>query len=182
MIQRKQLPTQERLRELFDYHEDGYFVRRVDVNWRLDCRAGAEVRGARLNRYRVAKVDGVPYMLHRLIYQWHHGWCPDELDHNDRDRNNNRVWNLIDSTHEENALNRGPQWNSTTGIKGISRHGRNRDRFQVQPARYGVRYYLGEYGTLEEAVEALRAFDATSEAPAAEPAAPPPHAVSHFIS
>jgi hypothetical protein len=39
-------------------------------------------------------------------------------------------------------------------------HGRNHDRFQVQPRRYGTRYYLGEYGTLAEAIAALEAFDA----------------------
>jgi HNH endonuclease len=101
----KPLPTQERLRELFWYHPEGFLVRRVAVGTKY--RVGQEVRGCPVGRgYRVVVVDGGQYRLHRLIYQWHHGRCPDEIDHEDHDSGNCRIWNLRDGTGGVNAANR----------------------------------------------------------------------------
>ncbi len=98
---RIELPSKERLRHLFDYHPDGYLVRRVPVSNQvagtvLGCPAGGK-------GYWSGMVDSVSYRVHRLIFQWHHGHCPDMLDHIDEDKGNNRVGNLRGITNGHNC-------------------------------------------------------------------------------
>ena len=153
----KTLPTQDRLRTLFDYHPDGYLVRRIGVGSQKGNRAGDAVCGT-LNRkgYHQAKVDGVLYYLHRLIFQWHYDWCPKLIDHGDRDRGNCRIGNLEPTTYSKNALNTCMLEANTTGVSGVSvKNG----RYQALVARDGVRRFLGNFDTVGEAASAIAAFD-----------------------
>jgi hypothetical protein len=158
----KLLPPQVRLRELFDYHEDGHFVRRVARHPRTGCRVGDRVPAASwvpAGPYDYAKVtvDGKRYTLHRLIYQWHHGWCPDIVDHYpDRDITNCRIENLREASHSESNLNRGLHADNTTGLPGVTDRG---GKYEVRPMRDGMRYHLGVYDTLEIAAGVLREFE-----------------------
>jgi hypothetical protein len=157
MTPRKPLPSRERLRELFDYHEDGYFVRLADVStW---FHAGDEVRGtAHSNGYLQASVDGTVYQFNRLVFQWHHGWCPDIVDHHpDRDRHNCRIGNLRPATFSESTLNQGVRTDSTTGVTGVSLV---RGRYYARVKRSGVRHFLGYHDTVEGAAAAIVALDA----------------------
>lgn len=149
--------TQERLRTLFDYHEDGHFVRLVAVN---QYNIGSPVYGTPFGRgYRCVRVDGELHLLHRLIFLWHHGWLPDEVDHDDRDRGNCRIGNLLPSTRPQNALNRGTDRRNRSGFLGVHWH-RGHGKFTADVTRAGARRCLGYFNTAAEAARAIEEFDA----------------------
>ena len=140
----KSLPSQEQLRELFDYVEDGTFVRRMSVSTTY---AGERVEGSSSGHVRV---DGVLYKLNRLIWQWHYGTCPHFLDHRDRDRANNRIGNLRPITRSQNNYNSKLYSSNTTGHRNV----------YVDPVRGGFLTIVSRGGkahkrctkTLEEAL------------------------------
>lgn len=142
---------QGRLRELFDYHPDGYLIRRI----RVGCKSPAGVKHAKIPYLRV-KVDKRDYYLHQVIFVWHHGYLPAMIDHDDRDKQNNRVGNLLDSDPEHNGNNRGPTVRNLTGVKGVFVEG---SKFKAQRTVKGKAHYLGLFPTIADAAEALRLFD-----------------------
>lgn len=155
---RKPLPSMARLRELFFYHPDGFLVRKVKTG--ISTFVGQEVHGCPYSSgYRTVGIDGRQYLLHRIIYQFHYGWCPDDPDHEDRDNGNNRIGNLRPSTPSENACNRSLFTSSSTGVTGVNRYF---DRYQAQVTRDGIRHYLGLHDTIAEASLAIEVFNGIS--------------------
>lgn len=98
------MPTQERLRELFDYREGRLFHRTS----RGSAAAGKEIGGLNNQGYRKAKVEKRWYKVHRLIWVWHYGSIPPGLvvDHIDGRRTNNRIDNLRLLTVGDNSRHR----------------------------------------------------------------------------
>ena len=98
--------TQERLKELFEYHESGTFIRKTTGKL-VVCSPSKN------HRYLRTSVDGKPNALHRMIFLYHHGYLPKVTDHIDNNRMNNRIENLRAVTQAENCLNR--KHRSTSG-------------------------------------------------------------------
>jgi len=66
-------------------------------------------------------VDGRSYRLHQIIWAYHTGRWPDgEIDHINRNRSDNRIANLRDSTVSQNRVNRPAQSNNKSGFKWVS--------------------------------------------------------------
>ena len=83
--------TQQRVKELFSYHSDGYLIRRIPTgrSTRKDTVAG----GLGSDGYYSICIDCVGYKLHTIIFLWHHGYIPEnQIDHIDRDKLNNRIF------------------------------------------------------------------------------------------
>ena len=100
------LPSQERLRELFDYEpETGKFSRRVRVNNRPVGSTTKPVACGYLDQ----GVDGKKYRAHRLIWRYVTGEDPGalEVDHRNRNRADNSWSNLRIGTRKQNQENRG---------------------------------------------------------------------------
>jgi hypothetical protein len=100
--------TQERLKELFDYNPvTGTFhwkVRRRSRGGVVDV--GQEAGWREQGCIRI-KVDQRTYLAHRLAWFYVHGvWPKGELDHCNRDREDNRIENLREATHGQNGANR----------------------------------------------------------------------------
>jgi len=55
--------------------------------------------------YLVAGLGGVNWRVHRIIWKMVHGTEPDEIDHKNRDRSDNRLANLRPATSAENKRN-----------------------------------------------------------------------------
>lgn len=93
---------QDLLRELFDYHEDGYLVNKIDRG--RTAKAGHRAGSKKdIKSYRQIRLNGKPYREHRLIWMWHYGeWPSGVIDHIDHDRHNNRIENLRDISHKNN--------------------------------------------------------------------------------
>ena len=112
MPQRKPLPPAQRLWELYDYKPlTGELVLRV--------KRGRPTQLSTRRLYRGVTVDGVSYQAHRVIWKWIHGQEPgDFLDHINRNKHDNRIWNLREVTSGENVANKDHHERRPWGTKG----------------------------------------------------------------
>lgn len=108
--------TAHRARELFDYDEiSGDLIWSARSRHRAHCigRVAGHIDG---EGYRRVKVDDKEYRAHRVVWLWVRGsWPMTELDHIDRDRLNNRIANLRETTRQQNCLNR--DFSKARGVK-----------------------------------------------------------------
>ena len=154
---RKKLPTQARLKELFDYDADnGVLVWKVSVGSR--ARAGSFAGS--VNKYhgrRLVSVDKVSHYHYRLVYCWHHGDLGVyEIDHIDRDPSNDRIENLRPSTTSQNGANKNLLSNNKSGHTGVS-WDKQRQKWFVKIEVRGKQLALGRYADFADAVAAYRA-------------------------
>lgn len=78
------------------------------------------------------------------------------IDHDDRDKLNNRIGNLLESNPAANGNNRGASRRSATGVKGVFVSG---SKFIAQRTVLGKAHYLGSFETIKLAAQALERFD-----------------------
>lgn len=144
--------TAAKVRDRFLYDpETGVF------RWRVDrpngVRAGQVAGSIGTHGYRYLSIDSKPCPSHRVAWLWMTGETPSlEVDHIDGDHGNNAWANLRLASRAENNWNRGPQRNSSTGLKGVSKA--HSGKYQARIKANGVRRSLGYFDTAEEAHEA----------------------------
>jgi hypothetical protein len=116
--------TQSEVQELYDYREDGNLIRRTATSGPVG--AIGRVVGhypkklTRNNRYATTKIGGEHWCVHKLIFLWHHGYVPEQLDHINRNTLDNRIENLREANTTQNSSNRKLFANNTSGAKGVS--------------------------------------------------------------
>lgn len=143
-----ELPTQQRLRELFDYDpETGLLTWRGKASRKHHPGMTAGTLHKRTGAYQV-RMKGVNYMSHRIIWKWLHDEEPPEVDHRDNDPGNNRQRNLRAADRGRNAQNVRKQKNRPLP-KGVYRN-RN-GKYIAQMKFRGNHYYLGLYTDPETA-------------------------------
>lgn len=73
------------------------------------------------NEYGYYKVGfyGKLHLVHRLIYLYHHGYLPKEIDHINGDRSDNRIENLRECNRSQNSRNSKKRSTNNTGYKGV---------------------------------------------------------------
>jgi hypothetical protein len=98
----------EAVRSRLDYEPDtGLFRWRGTVNKNKKIRAGDIAGTGRSDGYITIGVAGTQYLAHRLVWLYVHGFLPpNDVDHIDGDRKNNRLGNLRLATRSENHQNR----------------------------------------------------------------------------
>ena len=116
----KQLPSKERLQELF-YYENGVLFHKKS---RSKGKANRPIGWKEKNGYWATNVDDVRYRVHRLVYQFHYGDCPLMLDHIDGNKNNNAIENLRSATNKQNIANRKAVKTNKLGLKGVCLDGK----------------------------------------------------------
>jgi|688.fasta_scaffold1117094_2 hypothetical protein len=99
--------TQKRLHDLFVY-DDGNLIRNGKIAGSINKRG-----------YRCICVDNKIYKTHRLVFLYHHGFLPEQIDHADKNPKNNRIENLRPASNGQNCMNRGLMKNNTSGFKGV---------------------------------------------------------------
>ncbi len=106
--------TQEKLKDLFNY-DNGNLI------WKNGPKSGLVVGYTRLpQNYRYIGLNSRYYLVHRLIYLFHHGILPKYIDHIDNDVSNNRIENLRECTLSQNSLNAKKSKLNKSGYKGVS--------------------------------------------------------------
>jgi hypothetical protein len=95
--------TAERLREILGYDpETGLFTRLVRTG---RIRAGEVAGTAHSRGYRSIVIDGRVYLSHRLAWLYVHGeWPPEQIDHINRNRADNRLVNLRAAKQSQNNV------------------------------------------------------------------------------
>lgn len=132
--------TQDYVRSLFNYR-DGRLYWNVK---RRKVALGAEAGCSRDRTGRkVVRIDYAQYLVHRIVFLWHHGEMPTEIDHVNRDPSDNRIENLRAVTHQENHWNRG-----ASGTDYMARKKKWRARIRD---KNGTDHHLGLFDTEAEA-------------------------------
>jgi hypothetical protein len=118
--------TQEFLKTHFDY-KDGYLYWKNNrkSNKVKDKKAGC----LNINGYYNLTINYKSYKMHRLIFMWHFGFLPNEIDHIDGNPLNNQIENLRAASRSQNQQNKKIQKNNTSGFKGVYKH---KDKWRVR--------------------------------------------------
>lgn len=152
--------TRKRVRELFHYNPwTGVLTWRHRPNgskqWNARF-AGKIAGGDNGDGYITVKFDGVRRLAHHVVWVYVYGYKPDEVDHEDHGRANNKLANLREVTRLDNARNHTLQSNNTSGHVGVTRiKSTGRWRAYVTVRRRQIA--LGVFASKEEAVAARAA-------------------------
>ena len=142
--------THSRLCEYLSYDPDsGVFTRKLTQRrWK----AGTVIAGRPDGHgYRVIGIDGQSFRAHRLAWFYTTGqWPPNDIDHINGIRDDNRWCNLRPATRAQNLRNSSAKPNKT-GFKGVHKHG-HRYRAAIRLNYKHIR--LGSFETPEAAHEA----------------------------
>lgn len=111
--------TQELVKSLFNYHKDGYLIRKksISYNAEINCRAGNLSKS--INRY-VVSIMGNRYLVSRIIFLWHNGYLPQIVDHENRNKLDDKIGNLRAASRGENNKNCSSCKGSTSKYLGVS--------------------------------------------------------------
>lgn len=146
--------TQAYLQSILDYNRfTGWFTWRVRQGTRSQIgeRAGSyDAEG-----YRVIQLNGSKYKEHRLVWLYVHANWPNEIDHKNGKRGDNRLDNLRDVDHTATVINseRAVGVSGLRGVKFDPKTSKWRSRIG-----YGYqRVWLGPFDTAEEAYAAYLA-------------------------
>ena len=146
----------EYLRSVLHYEpETGIFTWKVSTSRRVKT---GDVAGSQDGRgYLCIKVCSRLHRAHRLAWLYTYGvWPKDQIDHINRIGTDNRISNLREATHTQNARNMSKASNNTSGHPGV--HWRSdRAKWWALIESDGQKHYLGCYNTIEEAVAARKA-------------------------
>ena len=148
--------TQELLKEHFEYRDGHLFwakptARCVKINQQFGCYDK--------DGYRVGRLKGKLYKEHRLIWLYYNSkWPKDQIDHINGVKDDNRIENLRECTHQQNMFNK-KSYGKASQYKGVCWSKQNKK--WVAGYRYKrKRYYVGYYDT---ELEAAKAYDLATE-------------------
>ena len=148
--ERRQLVA--RFREVFSYNKNTGALRWTET---LSNRAPAgSLAGSSSNGHREVSVDGVSYKTTHVIWALVYGKLPVTLiDHKDGDGENDKLANLREAEHYQNAWNCRMHADNMTGFKGVLKHSAEQRQkiFQAKICVQGRRISLGYFHTPEEA-------------------------------
>lgn len=143
--------SQQELKEYLDYDPNtGHltWIKKANKKTVLGSRAGSKMKSG----YRAIKLFGKKYLEHRLIWCWVYGYYPtQQLDHDNRIRDDNRISNLSEVTISQNARNRAVR-DSRTGEIGIW-YCKRRDRFIAEITLHGKKVYQAAFVNADDAIQ-----------------------------
>ena len=106
--------SQELLKEYFEYKGGNL--------WWIKNRPGSfagKQFGSTVTGYRHGRFFGKRYYEHKLVWLYHYGYWPKELDHINGVRDDNRIENLREVTRQQNMFNRPSKKGSSSKYKGV---------------------------------------------------------------
>jgi len=107
-----------------------------------------------------------PYYIHDIIFYMKYGWLPEEIDHVNHVKNDNRDVNLQPSDHTLQQVNMPKKSGTSSMYKGVCYAPHKRiNKWRAQLQHKGKHISLGHYDTEEQAARAYdkAAFDLWGE-------------------
>jgi hypothetical protein len=147
---------QARVKELFDYKEDGTLYWKIPLNKSTKIGDKAGTKNPNDKGYIRVKINGYEYAIHRLIYLWHTGESPTVVDHIDHNRQNNRIENLRAATHGHNSWNAVLRQDAKIKVKGVTYRPGKRKPWIAELRVNGKRVLHLSCYTLDEAERAVK--------------------------
>ena len=147
--------SQSELKSVLSYDPDtGIFrwLARVSIRISINKIAGS----SNGNGYIRLKIYGVKYHAHRLAFLYMTGsFPPDEVDHIDGDRSNNRWGNLRSVSHGDNCKNQRPREKAIQAPVGVH-WDRSRSKWMASIKLAGGSKHLGRFDEISDAIEARK--------------------------
>jgi|LakMenE18May11ns_1017448.scaffolds.fasta_scaffold9432827_1 hypothetical protein len=141
-----QILTQEKLHQLFDYKNGELFWKiRNSYSVQIGDKAGC----LNTNGYYRVRINKKMYGVHRIIFAWHYGYFPKQIDHIDRNPSNNKIENLREANPSQNMGN-SVYKAGISGKKNVLWR-KNRQKWVVQIKFRGKNIVKGSFNTVEEA-------------------------------
>src|SRR5574343_783181 len=112
---------------------------------RTSCKGyntNSEIGTVKPKGYRVTVVKGKTYRVHHLVWLYHYGYFAIELDHINRNRDDNRIENLRECSHSQNLGNSRPRGHKYKGVTFCK---------STRKWRAQLNGHLGRFLTIEEA-------------------------------
>ncbi len=150
MKQRESVLSHELLTQVLDYNPDtGIFIWKSPLSNRV--KVGDVAGQLDTHGHRMISVNGIRYGAHRLAwFYFYKVWPKDEIDHENLLKDDNRISNLREATHQQNVYNVKKRRHNTTGFKGVTFH-KAANKFMAQIRADGKYIYLGLFDTPEDA-------------------------------
>jgi hypothetical protein len=154
------MPSTERLFELYYCDSTSPTGLRHARDTYNSVRKAGDVAGGRTGDYFSVRIDGKPYLTHRLVHKMATGedFVDLTVDHKNLDRANNSCLNLRWATEREQHDNTSAV--NVSGYKGVSRCKKSKSRpWRGMIYTDGKNRSLGYYETPEEAAAVYRFVD-----------------------
>lgn len=119
---------------------------------------GDELGSIHNHGYRAISICGKSYLAHRLIWLYMTGDLPEQVDHIDHDRLNNRWENLRAVTSTTNSKNTGLSKNSKTKVNGVS-YIKTLSKYRAYIMVNRKHIHLGVFEDINDAIEARKQAD-----------------------
>lgn len=143
------LPSQSKLIRLFKYEDTG------ELTWiGHKYRAWNSKQAGAIDKrdgYHIIRIAGINYKRGRIIYKMHHGVDPDQVDHHNRIRDDDRIENLRDASPFKNSNNRASNSSTTSGVLGVT-WDKQDQIWKIRCTLDGETHTLGRHKDILEAV------------------------------
>ena len=152
--------TQENLRKAFKYNpETGSIIHRYET---LNGKKNQVATYSHSSGYLSMSIGKKEYLAHRIIFMYVYGYIPEQIDHINHIRNDNRLCNLRNATHMQNCKNHSLSKKNTSGHNGVSLH-KPTGKYRAYIMKNYKHIHLGLFKTKEEAILARKNADLNYE-------------------
>lgn len=108
--------------------------------------------------YFVGAIHDVNYRAARVIFKLVHGYDPIQVDHDNGNRQNNRLNNLFDVTGPQNQRNMKKPVNNTSGTIGVT-WDKSKQRWAAKIKAAGRTINLGRFVDINDAIQCRKAAE-----------------------
>lgn len=149
--------TKDILRDKFDYSPDGCLIWKISPSRYVKKGqiAGTSYYDVRGRKHNKIVIDGQRYYTHRLIFAWHHGFFPEQVDHKNQNRDDNRIENLRAANASQNIGNQSLRKTNKSGLKGVY-WDKSHKKWRAAIGSGPTRKSLGRFDKKEDAAEAYK--------------------------
>jgi hypothetical protein len=163
------LPSQEALRQLMDYDAEtgvltwrsrpleafnkGKRQKNAQKIWNSRFAGTPALAVSHGNGYCSGALFKVKAYAHRVVWKWVHGTEPDQIDHINGNRSDNRICNLRSVHKAENAKNTKLPKNNTSGHIGVSFR-KTEQKWEAYLGDGGGKIRLGVFSEKSDAIAA----------------------------